>query len=91
MLIGSFLCLILLIWMATKIGKQSMVLAVASFLFWPVLIYAVIHCWGDEESDIKLPFALFVVAAGYTWYAMFQMAKSFTEEEALFSIVQFLA
>jgi len=92
MLIGSFISLILLIWMAVKIGKRSMILAVGAFLFWPALIYAVIHYWGDDESDIRVPFFLFVLSASYTWYAMSQMAKALKEnEEALLSIAQLFA
>ena len=92
MFLGSFLSLIFLIWMTAKIWKQSAPLAVGSFLFWPIAIYALIHYWGDEESDIKVPFFLFMAAAAFTWYEMLQMAKALKEdEEALLSIVRLFA
>lgn len=48
--------------------------------------------WGDEESDIKLPFALFVVAFGYMWYDMYTQLKTETPEpEALLALVRLFA
>jgi hypothetical protein len=77
----SLLCLIFLIWMVAKIWKQSVGLAIASFLFWPALIFALFRYWGDEESDIKVPFVLFTICSIYTWYSMIQMGKALQEEQ----------
>lgn len=81
MFIGGIASLILLVWMVTKIWKQSMGLAIVSLLFWPALIFAVFKFWGDEESDIKLPFILFVVASSYTWYDMVETSKALREQQ----------
>jgi hypothetical protein len=81
MLIGSLVCLILFFWMLIKVGKQSTLLAFLAFFFWPVLFYAVIKYWGDEESDIKIPFAIFLVAVGYMMYDANKMAKAMKEPE----------
>jgi hypothetical protein len=92
MLLGGFLSLVFLVWMAAKIGKQSVPMAVGAFLFWPVLIYAVIKYWGDEESDIKLPFALFVLSAGYAWYSLYKLASPLPEDdEALLGLARLFA
>lgn len=92
MFIGSFASLILLLWMIGKLWKQSALLAIAALFLWPVLIYALFKYWGDEESDIKLPFALFVVAFGYMWYDMYTQLKTETPEpEALLALVRLFA
>jgi hypothetical protein len=75
--------------MVATIWKQSAPLALGSFFFWPIAIYALFHYWGDEESDIKVPFFLFMASAAFTWYEMMKMARSLAEDpEALLSIVQ---
>jgi len=88
MFIGGIASLIFLVWMVAKIWKQSAGLAIVSLLFWPALIFAVFKYWGDEESDIKLPFVLFVLATIYAWYDMSQTAKALHEQtESLLSII----
>ena len=80
--------MIFLVWMVAKIWKQSAGLAIVSLLFWPALIFAVFKYWGDEESDIKLPFVLFVFATIYAWYDMSQTAKALHEQtESLLSVL----
>lgn len=92
MLLGSFLSLVFLVWMVARIGKQSVPIAVGSFLFWPVLIYALFKYWGDDESDIKLPFALFVLSAGYAWYSIYQLGRALPDEdEALLALARLFA
>ena len=81
MLIGSLLSTIFLLWMIVKVWKQSMGLAILSFFFWPALIYAVFKYWGDEESDIKVPFFLFLACVIYMFYDLRQMAKGLQEEQ----------
>jgi hypothetical protein len=88
MFIGGLASLIFLVWMVAKIWKQSPGLAIVSLLFWPALIFAVFKYWADEESDIKLPFVLFVIATVYAWYDMSQTAKALHEQaESLLSII----
>jgi len=88
MFIGGIASLIFLVWMVVRIWKQSAGLAIVSLLFWPALIFAVFKYWGDEESDIKLPFVLFVIATIYAWYDMSQTAKALHEQtESLLAIM----
>ena len=92
MFIGGVVALILWLWMVLRIGKQSFLLGVAAFVFWPTLFYAVVKYWGDEESDIKVPFAIFLVAVIYMWYDMYHMVKQPVEDqETLLGIVRLLA
>ena len=92
MFIGGFIAFILLIWMLLRVGKQSVLLAILAFFFWPVLIFAVIKYWGDEEADIKVPFAFFMAAVIYMWYDMYHMVKQPVEDqETLLGIVRLLA
>ena len=60
MIIGGFVSFILLLWMILRIWKESTLLAIVSLFFWPALVYAVVKNWGDEESDIKVPFFFFM-------------------------------
>lgn len=90
--IGGIISFILLIWMIARVGKQSVLLAVVSFLFWPALIFAVFKYWGDEESDIKVPFAFFMLAVIYAWYDMFHMVNPAPDDqETLLGIVRLIA
>lgn len=92
MFVGSFICLILMIWMLTRIWKQSAGLAIVSLVFWPALIFAVIKYWGDDESDIKLPFLLFVPASIYTIYQMNQYASALRQDQdSLLSLLTLFA
>jgi hypothetical protein len=57
-----------------------------------VLIFALFKYWGDEESDIKVPFFLFLASVTYMFYDMRQMAKGLQEEqETLLWALQLLA
>jgi len=81
MFIGGFIALILWLWMVVRVGKQNFLLGVGAFVFWPVLIFAVIKYWGDEESDIKIPFAIFMLAVIYAWYDMAHTMKPSAEDQ----------
>lgn len=88
----SLLCLVFLVWMLARIWKDSALLAIVSFFFWPALIFALVKYWGDEEHDIKLPFVLFTICSIYTWYDMFQMSKRLQQDpEALLGMLRMLA
>ena len=92
MIIGGFVSFILLLWMILRIWKESTLLAIVSLFFWPALVYAVVKNWGDEESDIKVPFAIFLVAVIYMWYDVAHAAKQASQEqETLLGIVQLFA
>lgn len=55
---------ILSIWIVVRVWKKSPLLAILCFFFWPVTIIALFTNWGDEDSDIRIPFFLSVVVGG---------------------------
>ena len=88
----SLICSITLIWMVIKLWKSSALIAIGSLVFWPVLIFAVFKYWGDEESDIKVPFFVFLPFSAYTLWEMNQWSKALQEpQESLLWVLQFLA
>lgn len=92
MFIGGIASLILLVWMVARIWKQSVVLAIVSLFFWPALIFAVFKFWGDEDSDIKVPFVLFIAATAYAWYDMVETSKALkAQQDTLLWVLQALA
>ena len=56
----SVVCLATMAWMAALIWRRNAWLAIVSVLAWPVFAFACLRFWGDEFSDIRLPFAVFV-------------------------------
>jgi len=70
MVLASVLCLVCIGWMAALIWRRSALLAMVSVLAWPVFFFACLRFWGDEHSDIRVPFAVFLpalwVAASFT-------------------------
>jgi hypothetical protein len=92
MMIAALIALLSFVWMIARIWKTSAGFAIASFLLWPVLLFAVLKFWGDEDSDIKVPFAVWAVSIGYTWWATLQMQKEFTGiQESALTVLQFFA
>jgi hypothetical protein len=55
---------VLVVWMVVKIARSSPLLAVGSFLFWPLSLLALVKYWGDRDSDIRVPFFLSVLCTG---------------------------
>lgn len=62
MILPSILCLVCIGWMAALIWRRSALLALVSLLAWPVFAFACLRFWGDEYSDIRVPFAVFLPA-----------------------------
>lgn len=62
MILASVLCLGCMAWMAARIWRRSAMLALVAVLAWPLLFFACVRFWGDELSDIRLPFAMFLPA-----------------------------
>jgi len=60
MILASVVCLLCIGWMAALIWRRSALLALVSVLAWPVFFFACLRYWGDEYSDIRVPFAVFV-------------------------------
>jgi hypothetical protein len=52
--------------MVAKIWRRNALLAIVTAFLWPVSAFAVLRYWGDEVSDIKVPFLFFVPALAYT-------------------------
>jgi hypothetical protein len=79
MMIGALIALFSFVWMIAKIWKSNAGFAIASLLLWPVLLFAVLKYWGDDDSDIKVPFGIWAVSIGYVWWATAQMQKDLRE------------
>jgi len=91
-MITSFLTTLFIIWMVARIWKSSPALAAVSFLVFPVAIIPLVQNWGDEETDIKVPFFLALASWGYTIYSFLSFVRPDTEEqEALLAIARMLA
>ena len=63
MSMGGYLLVLFVIsvWMCVRIWRRSPLLAIGALLFWPLSIVALVMCWGDKDSDIRVPFALSAV------------------------------
>ena len=85
--ISSFFTTLCLIWMAARIWKSSPGLAAVSFFVFPVAIIPLIQNWGDEETDIKVPFFLVLASSMYTMYSLMSFARRAAEEQESFLLV----
>ena len=63
-----FVLFLLSIWTVMRIWKKSPLLAILCFFFWPATIVALFTNWGDEDSDIRIPFFLSVVVSGLMFF-----------------------
>lgn len=68
LVLSSLLCFVLVGWMVAKIWKRNALLAIVTVFVWPLSAFAVMRYWGDELSDIKVPFLFFVPSLAYTLY-----------------------
>jgi hypothetical protein len=92
MMIAALIALVSFAWMIARIWKTSAGFAIASLLLWPVLLFAVLKFWGDEESDIKVPFGVWAVSIAYTWWATFQMTREVQDiQESALTLAAFFA
>jgi hypothetical protein len=57
----------MVIWMTIKTARASGALAALVFLFWPSSALVMIKHWGDPSTDIRLPFAIALVAAFFVY------------------------
>jgi hypothetical protein len=88
LVLASLLSIVLFIYMLVRTWKSSILLAVLSFLFWPVIIVALIKNWNDAQSDIKVPFFLWVVTSAFMAWLVARMAKAAEEQEALLGVMR---
>lgn len=61
------------IWLLVRIWKSSPLLAIVTFLFFPAAIISLVQNWGDEETDIRMPFFLCLVTWGWMVYMAVKM------------------
>jgi hypothetical protein len=74
---------VLSIWILVRIWRRSPLLAILSFLFWPVTIFALISCWGDEESDIRVPFFASLVVGALMLFSAYRTVDQGVQEMAV--------
>ena len=89
--LASLFSIVLFIYMLVRTWKSSVLLAILSFLLWPVIIVALIKNWNDEESDIKVPFFLWVVTSVFMVWLISRMEKAAQEQETLLAVMRLLA
>lgn len=70
------LILVMVAWMAVKIGRSSVVMGVVTFLFWPIAIVPLITNWGQRDSDIRLQFFVVALASGLLWKNVIEVAEA---------------
>ena len=68
LVLSSLLCFVFIGWMVAKIWKRNALLAIVTAFLWPLSAFAVMRYWGDEFSDIKVPFLFFVPTLAFTLY-----------------------
>lgn len=59
---------LMVIWMCIKIARGSVVLAVLTFVFWPLALLSLIRNWSDPPTDIRIPFFAAVAALGMSLF-----------------------
>lgn len=78
------LIIVMVVWMAVKVGRNSVGLGVVTFFFWPIAIIPLITNWGQRDSDIRLQFFVTLIATGLLWKAMIDVVVKevpFSEDE----------
>jgi hypothetical protein len=75
---------LLWLWLCIKIGRSSPLLGIGTFFFSPLALYCLIRYWGDEESDIRIPFFLAAVALGGMSWAATRTMDSVVNEGAIY-------
>ena len=68
------LIFVMVVWMAVKVGRDSVGMGVLTFLFWPAAIIPLITNWGQRGSDIRLQFVVVAIASGFLWSNMNEAA-----------------
>lgn len=75
MTVAAIFSLLSFAWVIARIWRASAAMAIAALFFWPVVLYALLRNWGDEDSDIKLPLAVFGLSLCYTLWALEEQRK----------------
>lgn len=91
-ILASLVSVVLFFWMLAKTWKSSVLLAILSFFFWPVLIVALVKNWNDEESDIKVPFFAWVVTIIFMVIFASRVAREVEQQqESLLGVMRLIA
>ncbi len=72
------------LWLCIKIGRSSPLLGIATFFISPLALYCLIRYWGDEDSDIRIPFLLAGIALGGAVWAGNRAVDSALDEAAIY-------
>lgn len=73
--------IILHIWMCLRIARSSSMLAWMTFFFWPTCIFALFRNWGDEESDIRIPFLASVACFALSVWSLYRAGVQFENDQ----------
>lgn len=90
--VTSIVSLILLLYIIVRIWKRSVLLAIVSFFFPPLMIFALFRYWGDDEGDIKVPFFILLVLVIVQFNLQLQLVKAHAPpQESSLAVARFLA
>ena len=89
--LASLFSFVLFIYMLVRTWKSSILLAILSFLFWPLIIVPLIKNWNDAESDIKVPFFLWIVTSLFMVWLISRMERVSQEQETLLGVMRLIA
>ena len=91
MLLAGLLSLVCMIWTLVRIGRESPLLAVGTFLFFPLGLIHLFRHWGDERLDIRTPYLAWIAFSGLMVYAQYRAynwaIKSVEADQALIASV----
>jgi uncharacterized membrane-anchored protein len=91
MILAGLLSLVCMIWTLVRIGRDSPLLAVGTFLFFPLGFIHLFRHWGDERLDIRTPFLAWIAFSGLTFYAQYRAynwaIKSVEADQALMASI----
>ena len=86
-ILSGLLALVCMVWTLVRIGRDSPLLALGTFLFLPLGFIHLFRHWGEERLDIRTPFFAWMAFTGLLVYAEFRAyhwaVKSFEADQAL--------
>jgi uncharacterized membrane-anchored protein len=87
MIVAAVLALLCMLWTLIRIGRESPLLALGTFLFLPLGLVHLFRHWGDERSDIRTPYFAWIAFTGLMLYAQYRAwnwaVKSVEADQAL--------
>jgi hypothetical protein len=73
---------LMVVWMCIKIARGSVVLAVLTFVFWPLALLSLLRNWRDPQTDIRIPFFAAVAALGMSLFMVQRSADQLVVDAA---------